>query len=443
MNASRPHIFVITCHDLGHHLGCYGIESVRSPNLDRLAAEGARFDRAFCTAPQCSPSRASLATGRYPHSNGVMGLTHAGFDWDLNTGEQHVAARLAEYGYETHLFGLQHVTQHLDRLGFQHLHTQGSGQGGDTGSTSSRDVGASVEAFLHDMRLQAPLYVEINFFEPHRPYNFGGVEPDTAAGVFVPPYLPQIPEAREELAALQGAIREVDQTIERVLDVLERVGLSKGALVIFSADHGLAMPRAKCTLYDPGIGIALIVRWPDGGVPLGSAVPDLVSNLDILPTILQAAGFPIPAEVQGTSILALLRGEPHRARKAIYAEKTFHSYYDPMRCVRTERFKYIRNFETAFAVEVPGDVQRGPIFRSDPSRYSGDRRQLVEFYNLFADPLEQHNLVGSPELAGVQRELDRRLWQWMEETQDPLLSGPIASPRYRMAIQERPTTRLP
>jgi len=225
--------------------------------------------------------------------------------------------------------------------------------------------------------------------------------------------------------------------------VLERVGLSKDALVIFSADHGLAMPRAKCTLYDPGIGIALIVRWPGGGVPLGSAVPELVSNLDILPTILQAAGFPIPAEVQGTSFLALLRGEPHWAREAIYAEKTFHSYYDPMRCVRTERFKYIRNFETAFAVEVPGDVQRSPIFRSDPGRYSGDRQQLVEFYDLFADPLEQHNLVGSPELAGMQRELDQRLWQWMEETQDPLLSGPIASPRYRMAIQKRPTTRLP
>jgi len=437
MNASKPHIFVITCHDLGHHLGCYGIESVRSPNLDRLAAEGARFDRAFCTAPQCSPSRASLATGRYPHSNGVMGLTHEGFDWDLNSGERHIAARLAEDGYETHLFGLQHVTQHVDRLGFQHLHTQGSG------STSSRDVGASVEAFLHGMRSQAPLYVEVNFFEPHRPYNFGGVEPDTAAGVFVPLYLPQIPEAREELAALQGAIREVDQTVGRVLDVLERVGLSQGALVIFSADHGLAMPRAKCTLYDPGIGIALIVRWPGGGVPLGSAVPKLVSNLDILPTILQAAGFPIPVEVQGTSFLALLRGEPHRARETIYAEKTFHSYYDPMRCVRTERFKYIRNFETAFAVEVPGDVQRGPIFRSNPGRYSGDRQQLVEFYDLFTDPLEQHNLVGSPELAGVQRELDQRLWQWMEETQDPLLSGPIASPRYRMAIQERPTTRLP
>ncbi len=435
----KPHIFVIICHDIGRHLGCYGIESVRSPHLDRLAAEGARFDRAFCTAPQCSPSRASLATGRYPHSNGVMGLAHGGFDWDLNPQERHVAARLAEHGYETHLFGMQHVTQQVERLGFQHLHAQGSGHGSGT----AREVGAAVEAFLQGKRSQEPLYVEINFVEPHRPYDFGGVKPDTTAGVFVPPYLPQIPQAREELAALQGAIHEVDQTIGRVLDVLERVGLSQNTLVIFCADHGLAMPRAKCTLYDPGISIALIARWPEGGVRVGLAVSELVSNVDVLPTMLEAAGLPIPAQVQGTSFLALLRGEPHQSRDAIYAEKTFHSYYDPMRCVRTERFKYIRNFETAFAVEVPGDVQLGAIFRSDPGRYSVDRQQLVEFYDLLADPLEEHNLVGNTELAGVQQELDRRLWRWMEETQDPLLAGPVASPRYRMAMQERPIMELP
>jgi hypothetical protein len=113
-----------------------------------------------------------------------------------------------------------------------------------------------------------------------------------------------------------------------------------------------------------------------------------------------------------------------------------------MRCVRTEHFKYIRNFETAFAVEVPGDVQLGAIFRSDPGRYSVVRQQMVEFYDLLTDLLDEHNLVGSPELAEVQRELDRRLWQWMEETQDPLLAGPIASPRYRLAMRERTVTGL-
>jgi N-sulfoglucosamine sulfohydrolase len=445
MNSGKPHILVITCHDLGHHLGCYGIESVRSPNLDRLAAQGARFEQAFCTAPQCSPSRASLATGRYPHNNGVMGLTHESFDWDLYPGERHAAALLAEAGYETHLFGFQHVTQHADKLGFQHLHVQGSQHDHDcSGTTSSGDTGAqevgnAVEAFLRESRSQAPLYIEINFFEPHRPYDFGGMQPDSTAGVFVPPYLPQIQEAREELAALQGSIHTVDRTIGNVLDTLELVGLAQQTLVIFSADHGLAMPRAKCTLYDPGIGIALLMRWPEGGVPAGLVMPELVSNIDVLPTMLEAAGLTPPPELQGTSLLAFLRGAIQQVHEAIYAEKTFHSYYDPMRCIRTTRYKYIRNFEAAFAAEVPGDVQLGAIFRSDPGRYSIDRSATIEFYDLLADPLEQHNLAGSPELRTVEHQLDQRLWQWMEQTQDPLLAGPIPSPRYRRIMQERGT----
>jgi len=264
MQSQKPHVLVITCHDLGQHLGCYGVDTVHSPNLDRLAGEGVRFERAFCTAPQCSPSRASLATGRYPHNHGVMGLTHSGFDWELNPGERHAAALLAEHGYETHLFGLQHVTQDVNRLGFQRLHPLGSGNGVGTGSTGSGDVAAGVEAFLQAAPSSVPLYVEINFFEPHRPYEFGGVEPDSSSGVFVPAYLPQTADARQEMAALQGAIREVDHAIGRLLDALDRAQFAERTLVIFSADHGLAMPRAKCTLYDPGISIALI-----GGAGLG------------------------------------------------------------------------------------------------------------------------------------------------------------------------------
>jgi arylsulfatase A-like enzyme len=281
--------------------------------------------------------------------------------------------------------------------------------------------------------------MELNLEEPHRPYDQGGAVPDSSSGVTIPPYLPDSAAAYEEMAAFQGAVRQADAAVGRILELVERSG--RETLIVFSADHGVAMPRAKCTLYDPGIRTALIVRWPDADVPAGTAVPELVSNLDVLPTILDAAGLPRRTEVQGTSFLALMRGEPLQAREVVYAEKTFHSYYDPMRCVRTARFKYIRNFETAFAVEVPGDVQRGLIFRADPWRYAVDRHQLVEFYDLDVDPLEQHNLAGRPELAGVQRELDQRLWQWMEETQDPLLEGPIASPRYRLALQGRPGTR--
>jgi arylsulfatase A-like enzyme len=188
------------------------------------------------------------------------------------------------------------------------------------------------------------------------------------------------------------------------------------------------MPRAKCTLYDPGLEVALLARWPAGGLAGGATRSDMVSNIDVLPTLLQAAGVPAPQDVQGRSLLA------GGGRDAIFAEKTFHSYYDPMRCIRTERHKLIRNFESAFAVEVPADIQAGPIFRSNPSRYSTDRPSTVELYDLEADPLEQRSLAGTPEMEEVERDLGNRLWRWMRETGDPLLDGPVPSPRYRAAL---------
>lgn len=419
---------MITCHDLGRHLGCYGIGTVRTPNLDALASEGVRFLNAFCVAPQCSPSRATLATGRYPHANGVMGLSHGPFGWELHQGERHAASFFKEHGYESHLFGLQHVTQHAERLGFDYVHGEGFG----------REVADEVTSFLRGTLPEKPLYVEVNLFEPHRPYDHGGVRPDASAGIHAPPYLPDGEAAREEVTALQGAIHEVDKAVGPVLDALEDSGLSDRTLTVFTADHGLAMPRAKCTLYDPGIEVALIVRWSGGGIGGGRILPELVSNVDVLPTLLEAAGVPVPARVQGRSFLPLLQGKGYRARDAVFAEKTFHSYYDPMRCTRTERFKYIRNFEPSFLVEVPGDVQQGAIFRSDVGRYSTDRPSLVELYDLQADPLERDNLASEASLGEVERELEERLWRWMEETNDPLYHGPVVSPTYRQILERRP-----
>jgi arylsulfatase A-like enzyme len=153
----------------------------------------------------------------------------------------------------------------------------------------------------------------------------------------------------------------------------------------------------------------------------------LASNLDVTPTLLAAAGVGAPEGIQGRSLF-----EP---RDAIFAEKTFHSYYDPMRCIRTARHKYIRNFESAFAVEVPADIQQGPIFKKYATLYSTDRPNVVELYDLDDDPLEQHNIAGRPMTASIERELSSRLWSWMRDTNDPLLNGPIASPRYRLAMK--------
>jgi len=413
--ATAHDVVVITTHDIGRHLHCYGVESVVSPNLDALASSGVRFELAFATAPQCSPSRASLATGRYPHNHGVMGLAHRGFDWELTPDAPHAAAIFAGLGFETHLFGAQHVTQHPERLGFGQMHPT-----------------EAVEQVLASKPRERRLYLEINFDETHRPYPPPGPIP---RDLVIPGYLPAGREAAEEMTAVEGAITRMDAAARRVLAALDKTARADRALVVFTTDHGLAMPRAKCTLYDPGLEVALIVRWPGGGIGSGAVRSELVSNIDVLPTLLEGAGAPAQAGIQGRSFLPLLRGDAYEPREAIFAEKTFHSYYDPMRCVRTRRHKCIRNFETGFAVEVPADIQQGPIFRANPSRYSTDRPSVVELYDLEADPLEERNLAGSPNLKAEEEELSADLWRWMRETDDPLLNGPVASPRYRQAMQ--------
>ncbi|HEV2414178.1 MAG TPA: sulfatase-like hydrolase/transferase, partial [Candidatus Dormibacteraeota bacterium] len=372
--------------------------SVVSPRLDALAKEGVRYARAFATAPQCSPSRASLATGMYPHNNGVMGLAHRGFDWELAV--PHAAAIFAGAGFESHLFIGQHVTPHPEHLGFTSMHP--------------------IDDLAGILKTDKRLYLEVNFEETHRPYPPAGKPPP---GLEVPGYLPKIPASIEEMTAVEQTITSMDAAAGRLLDALNHSGRAADAFVVFTTDHGLAMPRAKCTLYDPGIEVALIARWPAGGISGGEVATQMVSNIDVLPTVLQAAGVPVPEGVQGQSL--------DRGRDAIFAEKTFHSYYDPMRCIRTERRKFIRNFESAFAVEVPADIQAGPIFRSDPTRYSKDRPNLVELYDLEHDPLEQNNLAAASE---EEHELSDRLWAWMRETSDPLLDGPIPSPYYRASM---------
>jgi N-sulfoglucosamine sulfohydrolase len=394
----------MTTHDIGRHLHCYGQPSVVSPNLDALARDGVMFASCFATAPQCSPSRASLASGMYPHTNGVMGLAHQGFEWELVV--PHAAAVFAARGFESHLFGGQHVTAHPERLGFTQIHAV--------------DAVAEVLASVEGKRL----YLEVNFEETHRPYPPGG---ETPPGLEIPGYLPNIPESLEEMTAVEQTITAMDAAAGRFLEALDGAGRTKDAFVVFTTDHGLAMPRAKCTLYDPGIEVALIARWPAGGMSGGVAPTHMVSNIDILPTLFEAAGIPVPDRVQGQAL--------SQARDAIFAEKTFHSYYDPMRCLRTQRHKLIRNFEQSFAVEVPADIQAGPIFRSDPTRYSTDRPSVVELYDLQNDPLEMDNLAGHAELAAVERELNDRLWSWMRDTNDPILDGPIPSPYYRSAME--------
>ena len=418
---NRPNILLITCHDLGRHLGCYGWGSVPSPTIDGLAKEGVQLTNSFCTAPQCSPSRAALLTGRHAHSVGVLGLAHSPFNWRLEPEQNPFAQRMQQIGYATALIGAQHVTRYEDlpELGYDHW----------SGVAPAPEIAHRAADYLTSATETTPFYLEVGFEEPHRPYDWGGATPHNAQGVDLPPYIPNAPPAVADFAALQGAIRVVDRAVGAILERLAVLGLAENTLVIFTTDHGLAMPRAKCTLYDPGIETALLMRWPAAGVSGGRRIQPLISHVDVVPTLLQALDVPLPSRLHGRSFWPLLQGRPFHARDAIFVEKSFHTAYEPMRAMRTDTHKLIVNLESGSRYDVPDDIRRSPIYPLVVDQIAGERSH-VELYDLARDPLEQDNLAGYPEVSGVQADLRRRLWQWMEDTDDPLRYGPPRSPYF-------------
>ncbi|MFW6255825.1 MAG: sulfatase/phosphatase domain-containing protein [Candidatus Sumerlaeota bacterium] len=279
----------------------------------------------------------------------------------------------------------------------------------------------------------------MGFFEPHRPFDFGEAQPDDSKGIYIPDYIPQDPEypeqidaARKEFAALQGAVREADRAVGIVLDTLDEYGLRDDSIVIFTADHGIAMPMAKCTLYDAGIRTALIVDGPAWNAEGGKRLPGLVSNVDIFPTIADGLELTVADNVHGQSFLAYMQGGSEY-RDAVFAEKTYHTIYDPMRCIRTKQYKYIINFESGASYDCPTDIRHNPIYSTSVGIFSRPRPPY-ELYDLKADPLEQNNLADDKEYTDLSRHLCEGIRSWMQETGDPLLQGPPRSPWYQQVI---------
>lgn len=426
-SANRLNLIMIDCHDLGQHLGCYGWSTVPSANLDRLAQAGVRFANSFCTAPQCCPSRAALYTGRYAHANGMFGLAHAPFNWRMHPTEQHLGKLMQQAGYVTAQVGVQHVTAHQETavkgLGFDHaLLCQEAAQTPDR-----------VAEFL-SQRPDGPFFLNIGFVDPHRDPQgrFKQAPLHRELGVEIPSYLPQTPEAEAELAEFQGVIHQLDQAVGRIWAMLAERDLLREIWFIFTTDHGIAMPRAKCTMYDPGIETALIMLGEPFGLVGGRVYDELISNVDLVPTLLEMLGIPVPDNLQGRSFAGLLRGDAdYTPRRHLFAEKTFHTAYEPQRAVRTNQFKLIWNLEVDI-MNVAGDIMRSPIYPQMIQEIVAERPPF-ELYDLAGDPQERVNLFDHPDYAAVRQELAATLRAWMEETGDPLLNGPIASPYYHSA----------
>jgi len=422
---AKPNIVEIIWHDLGDWLSCYKKNPIPSPSLQKMAQEGVVFENYFCTAPQCSPSRSSIMTGRYPHSNGIMGLTHLG--WEYNKRERDLPHLLVEIGYNTYLFGHQHEYNYEDdtklaQMGYQHFY-----------SSSNREWPWFCEEiadmaccfFKKEASYQQPFFVSIGYGEVHRSYGTK-YDPHVLNRITVPGFLPDLKIVRKDMATFYENIKRADSATGSILDAIKESDFEENTLVFFATDHGPEFPRAKMTLYDPGIRTALIMKYP-GILKAGRRIKQLISNVDMFPTILEAIGVQIPQNVQGRSFWPLLVEKEYIVRQEIYAELTWHTLYDPMRAIRTRRYKYIRNFQPGQPILMGGPpAQRYGVEMIE--KHYGRPRPQEELYDLKTDPWEMDNLAGKKKCRKTQAELRHRLMSFLEETKDPLLKGPVPHP---------------
>ncbi|MHA1268403.1 MAG: sulfatase family protein [Candidatus Helarchaeota archaeon] len=425
----KPNIILFITHDQGQSINIYNSPinpvSIKTPNLNKIAKKGIRFTNHFCTAPQCSPSRASIQTGKYPHQHGVMGLINEG--WDLDT-RFSIPIFFNSIGYSTHLIGFQHEIKNPKKLGYQNI-------------SKRKFVFGYSCSFMEDEYFKVldeckdadkPFFLNIGVPECHRPFQIFG-EPININSIKVPPYLPDTKPVKKELSEFFGTVLEVDKTVGKLYNRLKKLGIHKNTLFIFTTDHGIDMPRAKCTLYDPGLKTSLIMYWPESDLfSGGKQINSLVSNIDLISSLIDLFGnSKLNVNLEGKSFIPLLTGESNKIRNEIFAEKTYHVIYDPMRCIRTNDFKYIRNFdgseEPYYRYQIPNDTF------SYKSRLSVEKEHLglkpkEELYDLINDPLEKNNLIKNPKYKSIANKLRSKLQNWMIETNDPILNGTIYPP---------------
>lgn len=422
----RPNVLYVHSHDTGRYVQPYG-HAVPTPSLQRLAEEGVLFRRCFSAAPTCSPSRAALLTGQYPHVCGMLGLVNRGFE--LAHPERHLARALKGAGYATALMGAHHVVRDPATTGYDLVAVKGG---------RAEVVAPAAATFLRGAPAQ-PFFLDVGFSETHRPFRAPGPADDPR--YCAPPLpLPDTPETRADMAAFKASARALDDAIGTVLGALADAGLAERTLVIATTDHGLAFPGMKCNLTDHGTGVMLIVRGP-GGFAGGTVVDAMVSHLDVFPTVCDVAGIEPPPWLQGESLAPLVRGDVDRLHDELFAEVSYHAAYEPQRSVRTERWAYVRRYvelATPILANCDDSPSKGVWLRHGWADRPVPREQL---YDLACDPVETCNLAGDPAARFVLEEMRARLDRWMRETDDPLLRGPVPAPEG--AVVNRPESRSP
>jgi N-sulfoglucosamine sulfohydrolase len=422
--ANRPNILVILSDDHSVPLvGCYGNKTIQTPNLDSFAASGMRFDKAFTAAPQCVPSRTAIMTGRSPVA-ARMGRFSSPLPPDVLTLPEH----LRKAGYFTgicrrqfHLDGSPPFYKTLDRLEMRTFDSRVDWLDRNSGRDQTE---AKFNEFLDKKPAGKPFFLWMNFNDPHHVWDKTGQHDPKS--VWLPPWLPDSPGMRDDLARYYDEVGRMDGEFASVMGILAKRGFAENTLVVFMGDNGMAFPHGKGSLYDPGLHVPLMVRWP-GRVKPGTSTADLVSGEDISPTLLAAAGLAKPKEMSGRSFLGRLTGAPgYQPRETIFAARLAHgngmynenaSTFDLSRCIRSTGWKLIYNC-TPHQRYGPVDSARDAGWRemkqahddktlnaAMDKAYFAWPRPVFELYDLERDPNEMNNLAGRPEHAAIELQL--------------------------------------
>lgn len=400
----QPNILLITADDLGCQLSCYGEKRFATPRLDALAGQGVRFENFYVTQASCSSSRSSMLTGRYPHQNGQFGLAHLGFT--MPAGQKNLPALLKSAGYRTGIIGKLHVEPAAE-YPWDWMPREKLAAGP---TRKVRLVAERAREFFATARESGrPFFFYVNFFDPHGPYTpdvnqvDGLPEKPVEAKEITEPFplrAPQ-PAAQKRLtAAIINTILRVDVGVGLLMDELKTAGLDQNTMVVFVGDNGLPTIHGKGTCYELGVRVPLLVRWP-GGAKAGLVSRQLVSTVDLMPTILSAANVKSPEGLPGMPLQPLLRDQPATWQSFLFTEMNFHEpdQCKPVRAVRDDRFKLLVNL-------APPEGQ-----------------PATELFDLQADPGEQTNRADDPACRAARERLEVALKDWRQKTADPLLDA--------------------
>ncbi len=442
----RPNIVVLVADDHGREaVGCYGNPVVATPTIDRLAAEGVRFDNAFCTTASCSASRSVILTGLHAHTNRTYGLVHEPHHFSMSEHVRTLPALMRRAGYRTGQMGKKHyrpeslfpfdmdppewgseedILRHRDDRWFA--------------DRCADFVAGGAPFFLywcsHDphrdrLREDHPLRPD-TFGNPDEPFPGDVEQAFDPAEVVVPPFLPDLPEVRAELAEYYQAIARLDRGIGRLVGHLEAAGVLDDTVILYLSDNGAAFPLAKTTLYEPGMALPLVIRDPRRSTA-GATASALVTWADLAPTVLDLAGAPELAErMFGESLVPLLDDPDAEGRDHVFASHSFHQVtgYYPMRVVRGRRWKLIHNIAWKLDHPTAADLHASATWQAtlregaalgERSVDSYVHRPRVELYDLATDPLELDDRASDPAQADRVAEMTALLRDFQVATRDP------------------------